>query len=99
MAEGICLVRAADSVIVHANDRFAELLGYEYGELDGRSVTDITWEDEPGLEPFGEGRVAFEHPDHGRVWVYVLQDASSGGEGWTRSNRGNGGGLGPRWER
>ena len=97
MAEGICLVRAADSVIVHANDRFAELLGYEYGELDGRPVTDITWEDEPGLEHFGEARVAFEHPDHGRVWVYVLQDVSSVAR--TRSSRGNGGGLGPRWER
>ena len=46
--EGVCLVRASDSVIVYANHRFAELMGYEHGELDGRPVTDINWEDEPG---------------------------------------------------
>ena len=70
VAEGICLVRAADSVIVYANDRFAELLGYEHGELDGRPLADISWEDERDLERVGEV-VAFDHPDHGRVWVCV----------------------------
>ena len=41
-------MRASDGVIVYANHRFAEIMGYEHGELDGRPVTDITWEDEPG---------------------------------------------------
>ena len=47
-AEGVCLVRASDGVIVYANHRFAEMMGYEPEELDGRPVTEITWEDEPG---------------------------------------------------
>ena len=128
--EGVCLVRASDSVIVYANHRFAEIMGYEHGELDGRPVTDINWEDEPGqaeqvakqisadLERSGEARcelrnrrkdgsliwceahvVAFDHPDHGRVWVSVQQDVTSQREARTRSSHGNGDGLGARWER
>ncbi len=46
--EGVCLVRASDATIVHANPRFAEILGYAPGELDGRPVAEINWEDEPG---------------------------------------------------
>jgi PAS domain S-box-containing protein len=129
-AEGVCLVRASDSVIVYTNDRFTEIMGYEPGELDGRPVTDINWEDEPGeaervaqritadLVRLGEARcelrnrrkdgrliwceahvVAFDHPDHGRVWVSVQQDVTSKRDGRTRSSRGNGRGLGAGWER
>jgi PAS domain S-box-containing protein len=47
-AEGICLVRASDAVIVYTNPRFAELFGYEPGELDGRPVSVINWEGHPG---------------------------------------------------
>jgi PAS domain S-box-containing protein len=129
-AEGVCLVRASDRVIVYANDRFAEIMGYEHGELEGRPVTDINWEDESGeaelvvsriiadLERYGEARcelrnrrkdgtliwcethvAAFDHPDHGRVWVSVQQDVTSQREARTPSSHGNGGGLGARWER
>ena len=129
-AEGVCVVRASDATIVYANHRFAEIMGYEHGELDGRPVADINWEDEPGqaelvvkqisadLERFGEARcelrnrrkdgsliwceahvVAFDHPDHGRVWVSVQHDVTSRRDAQTRSSHGNGGGLGARWER
>jgi PAS domain S-box-containing protein len=129
-AEGVCLVRTSDGVIVYANDRFAEIMGYQHGELDGRPVTDITWEDEPGqaelvrgqisadLDRLGEARcelrnrrkdgaliwceahvVAFDHPDHGRVWVSVQQDVTSRREAQTRASHGNGGGLGAHWDR
>ena len=137
-AEGVCLIRASDSAIVYTNQRFAEIMGYEPGELDGRPVSDINWEDEPGdaervaeriaadIERLGEARrelrnrrkdgsliwceahvVAFDHPDHGRVWVSVQQDVTSQREARTRSSRGNGHGeghghghgLGARWER
>jgi PAS domain S-box-containing protein len=129
-ADGVCLIRASDSVIVYTNQRFAEIMGYEPGELDGRPVTDINWEDEPGdarlvadriaadLERMGEAScdlrnrrkdgsliwceahvVAFDHPDHGRVWVSVQQDVTSQREARTRSSRGNGHGLAASWER
>ena len=129
-AEGVCVIRACDGVIVYANHRFAEIMGYEDGELDGRPVAEINWEDEPGqaelvaeqistdLEHFGEARfelrnqrkdgsliwcearvVAFDHPDHGRVWVSVQDDVTSQREARIRSSHGNGGGLAARWER
>jgi len=129
-AEGVCLIRASDSMIVYTNERFTEIMGYEPGELDGRPVAEITWEDEPGqaelvvgqivtdLERFGKARcelrnrrkdgtliwceahvVAFDHPDHGRVWVSVQKDVTSKREARTRSSRGNGHGLGARWQR
>jgi PAS domain S-box-containing protein len=129
-AEGVCLIRASDSMIVYTNQRFVEMMGYQPGELDGRPVTDLNWEDEPGqaelvlrqivadLERFGEARcelrnrrkdgsliwceahvVAFDHPEHGRVWVSVQQDVTSRREARARASRGNGHGLAARWER
>ena len=123
-------MRASDGVIVYANHRFAEMMGYEPEALDGRPVTEITWEDEPGqaelvvrqvvaaVERVGEVRcelrnrrkdgsliwseahvVAFDHPDHRRVWVSVQQDVTARREAQTRSIHGNGGGLSARWER
>jgi PAS domain S-box-containing protein len=46
--EGLCLARASDSVIVYVNPRFAEMFGYEPGELDGRPVSVLAWEQQPG---------------------------------------------------
>ncbi|HEY9615023.1 PAS domain S-box protein, partial [Allocoleopsis sp.] len=38
MAEGVCLVRAADGAIVYANPKFESMFGYESGELNGKPV-------------------------------------------------------------
>jgi PAS domain S-box-containing protein len=81
-AEAVCLIRASDSVIVYANQRFVEMMGYELGELDGRPVTDINWEDEPGqatlvaeqisadLERLGEARYELRNrrKDGSLIW-------------------------------
>ncbi|MFO7564030.1 MAG: PAS domain-containing sensor histidine kinase [Enhygromyxa sp.] len=48
MAEGVCLIRATDKVIVYANPRFTMLLGYEVGELDGQPASIVNYEREPG---------------------------------------------------
>ena len=45
MAEGVCLVRASDSVIVYANPEFEHMLGYAAGELIGRHVSVVNYED------------------------------------------------------
>jgi PAS domain S-box-containing protein len=45
MAEGVCLVRASDSVIVYANPEFEHMLGYEGGELIGRHVSVVNYQD------------------------------------------------------
>ncbi len=38
MAEGVCVIRAADASIVFANPTFEEMMGYESGELHGESL-------------------------------------------------------------
>ncbi len=46
MAEGICLVRVADGVIVYANPKFEKMFGYEPGELNGKPAAVVNYEDE-----------------------------------------------------
>ena len=43
MAEGICLVRAADSVVVYANPKFEQMFGYNLGELNGKHISMINY--------------------------------------------------------
>jgi PAS domain S-box-containing protein len=47
-AEGVCLIRSSDAVIVYANPRYAEIFGYAPGELDGRPVSVLNSEEHPG---------------------------------------------------
>ncbi|MBD2252411.1 PAS domain-containing protein [Nostoc parmelioides] len=46
MAEGLCLVRADDGVIVYNNPKFAQIFGYEVNELIGQHISIINYEDE-----------------------------------------------------
>ncbi len=46
MAEGICLVRATDGMIVYANPKFDQMFGYDFGELINQNVTIINYADE-----------------------------------------------------
>jgi PAS domain S-box-containing protein len=46
MPGGICLVRAADWFIVYANPKFERMFGYEMGELNGKPVTILNYEDD-----------------------------------------------------
>ena len=78
-ADGVCLVRASDGVIVYANQRFADLVGYEPGELEGRrDVRYHTGRTSPAtlssmarrvgadLERFGEARLRAAQSAQGR---------------------------------
>ncbi|MDX2242135.1 MAG: histidine kinase dimerization/phosphoacceptor domain -containing protein [Leptolyngbyaceae cyanobacterium bins.302] len=46
MAEGICLLRATDGIIVYANPKFEQMFGYSSGELNGLHVSTLNYEDE-----------------------------------------------------
>jgi PAS domain S-box-containing protein len=46
MAEGICLIRADDSVTVYTNPKFDQMFGYDAGELIGQHVSVINYEDD-----------------------------------------------------
>jgi PAS domain S-box-containing protein len=39
MAEGVCLIRTSDGVIVYANEMFESMFGYDHGELVGKHVS------------------------------------------------------------
>lgn len=45
MAEGVCLVRAADSTVVYANPEFERMFGYDSGELEGKHVATLNYRD------------------------------------------------------
>ncbi|OCQ97189.1 hypothetical protein BCD64_16685 [Nostoc sp. MBR 210] len=43
MAEGICLVRASDGIIVYANPKFEKMFGYDTDELTGLHISIINY--------------------------------------------------------
>jgi PAS domain S-box-containing protein len=43
MAEGVCLVRAADGAIVYANPKFESMFGYGSGELNGKPAEVVNY--------------------------------------------------------
>ncbi len=47
MAEGICLVRADNGVIVYANPKFEQMFGYDCGELNGQHVSIVNYASDP----------------------------------------------------
>ncbi len=46
MAEGICLVRIDNGVIVYANPKFEQMFGYDSGELNGQDVSIVNYASE-----------------------------------------------------
>jgi PAS domain S-box-containing protein len=85
MAEGLCLVRARDGIIVYANPKFEKLYGYAAGELLQKPVT-LLRAAEPGvtqeqavagfLERFAQsGETAYEvrniRKDGSAIWCEV----------------------------
>jgi hypothetical protein len=46
MAEGLCLIRENDGVIVYTNPKFEQIFGYDAGELIGEHISIIDYEDE-----------------------------------------------------
>ncbi|MFN6513667.1 MAG: PAS domain S-box protein [Nostoc sp. CreGUA01] len=46
IAEGICLIRANDGIIVYANPKFEQMFGYDPGELINQHVSIINYGDE-----------------------------------------------------
>ncbi|WP_293340902.1 PAS domain S-box protein [Microcoleus sp. CAWBG58] len=43
MAEGVCLVRADNAVIVYSNPKFEQMFGYELDELNGKNISILNY--------------------------------------------------------
>ncbi|MGE5658761.1 MAG: PAS domain S-box protein [Actinomycetota bacterium] len=43
MAEGVCLIKADNAVIVYANPKFEQMFGYDSGELNGQHVSIVNY--------------------------------------------------------
>ncbi len=80
--EGVCLVRVSDATIVYANPRFSEIMGYAAGELSGRPVADINWEDEPGEAETTVREVATELAPEGERTLQVRNRRKDGTAVW-----------------
>ena len=52
MAEGICLIRGTDGTLVYANPKFERMLGHMWGDLQGKHLSTVSYQDE--ASPAGE---------------------------------------------
>src|SRR6266403_2214615 len=43
MAEGVCLTRASDAIIIYANPTFEKMFGYNSGGLNGKHVSVVNY--------------------------------------------------------
>lgn len=85
IAEGICLVRAADHAIVYANPRFEQMFGYDAGELTGRDVAILN---DPDDETSGEEvarRILDELDRRGDATYEVRNRRKDGTPFWCRA--------------
>jgi PAS domain S-box-containing protein len=48
IAEGVCLIRAIDGIIVYTNPKFEQIFGYDSGELNGQHISTINYDDGTG---------------------------------------------------
>jgi PAS domain-containing protein len=85
VAEGICLFRASDGLLLYSNPSFDRLFGHKPGELLGAHVSELGWS--PELDErsgaWVEGRItAFEHPDHGKLLVASFGGLATASKTW-----------------
>ncbi|HEV2753065.1 MAG TPA: EAL domain-containing protein, partial [Solirubrobacteraceae bacterium] len=91
MAEGVCLIRPADGLILYANPTLERMFGYRAGELNGRAAAvlgelplagarsgEVRTVTREGTSLWCHANVStFEHSEHGRLWVTVLSDITA----------------------
>lgn len=71
MAEGVCLVRAADNAIVYANPKFENMFGYGSGELNGKPVEVLNYASDEQSAKQVAGEIMHELNQHGEATYEV----------------------------
>jgi len=85
MAEGLCLVRASDGVIVYTNPKFEQIFGYEVSELLGQHISIINYEDEHTKPIEIHEAIAAAATLHGETTYEVQNIKKDGTPFWCRA--------------
>ena len=85
MAEGICLVRADNGVIVYANPKFESMFGYNPGELNGKHVSIVNYADESMSAEEVNQAIRREVLEHGEATYEVHNVKKDGTPFWCRA--------------
>ncbi|HBL11705.1 MAG TPA: histidine kinase, partial [Cyanobacteria bacterium UBA11162] len=85
MAEGICLVRADNGVIVYANPKFETMFGYNLGELNGKHVSIVNYADEHISAEDVNQAIRREIIQHGEATYEVHNIKKDGTPFWCRA--------------
>jgi PAS domain S-box-containing protein len=85
-AEGVVVVRASDGTIVYANPRFSEIMGYNPGELEGRPVAQIHWEEEPGDGERLTSQITADLEDFEQTTYELRNRRKDGSSIWTEAH-------------
>jgi diguanylate cyclase (GGDEF)-like protein/PAS domain S-box-containing protein len=85
LSEGVCLIRAADSIIVYCNARFEEMFGYGAGELIGKHVSILNAPD--GQDPAKISQMIREGiQQHNRWSGEIYNVRKDGARFWTSAS-------------
>lgn len=86
MAEGVCLVRATDALIVYANPKFETMFGYSPGELNEKPVALINYaSDEQSAEQIAS-EIMHQINQQGHFTYEVHNVKKDGTTFWCRAN-------------
>ncbi|HEY9643782.1 MAG TPA: PAS domain S-box protein, partial [Coleofasciculaceae cyanobacterium] len=85
MAEGACMVRIEDEMIVYANPKFEQIFGYELGELKNQPVSILNYEDEQVSAEEVHHAIKQEVTQHGEATYEVQNVKKDGTAFWCRA--------------
>ena len=85
MAEGVAVVRMSDLAFLYVNPKLESILGYEPGELIGRQVAVINYEDERNDPQRTAEEIARQLKAHGEATYEVINVKKDGTPIWSRA--------------
>lgn len=85
MAEGVCLVDPKNATIAYANPRFTKMFGYEPGELDGKPVALVNYDDGSGLAELKAQEIMSKIQELGEYTYEVKNQKKDGTPFWCRA--------------
>ncbi|MBI4763519.1 MAG: PAS domain S-box protein [Deltaproteobacteria bacterium] len=86
LAEGVCLVRVEDAVLVYANPKFERMFGYDPGELVGKPATILNaWENGKSPQDVAQSIIA-QLEKTGEAPYEILNQKKDGTTFWCRAH-------------